>query len=118
LSDAQLYAIVIGAIGMGAAALKLAQMALRRNGRNGNRAPKVGDMDLAVWEVRIRTIVHSENEDLLSHMRQLMESRNMTVREKVTDPIIAAIEKSRHDMRNVVGEAIANAYREARRKDG
>lgn len=66
----------------------------------------------------LRAIIREENEALMANIRQLMESRNMTVREKVTDPIIAAIEKSRHDMRNVVSEAIANAYRGARRKDG
>lgn len=113
----------INNLGVGGALLMALWLVLKyKPWKNGNStvtaatAATAAATAAAVLDARIRAIVCEENEALMADIRTLLESRNMIVREKVTDPIIAAIEKSRHDMRNVVSEAIANAYREGKRR--
>lgn len=80
------------------------------------RDVSAGELDPAVWDARIQAIVHREIEGLMADIRALMESRNIIQREKLLDPIIAEIGKTRHDLRNAVSEAIARAYLESRGK--
>lgn len=102
------------AVLMTAAVLKFLPAFMRAlKDRNGGHKAS----DEAAVDARVRAVVQKENESLMADIRLLMESRNMTVREKVTDPIVAAIEKTRHDIRNVVSEALADAYRKGKRSE-
>lgn len=81
-----------------------------------SREASAGELDPAVWDARIQAIMQREIEGLMADIRALMESRNIIQREKLLDPILAEIVKTRHDLRNVVSEAIAKAYLESRGK--
>lgn len=81
------------------------------------RDATAGELDPAVWDARIQAIVQKEIEGLMADIRALMESRNIIQREKLLDPIITEIAKTRHDLRNVISEAIAKAYLESRGKN-
>lgn len=115
----------INNLGVGGALLTALWLVLKykpwKNGHgsksgSGRSSSQAGELDPAEWDRRIQAIVQKETEALMADIRQLMEGRNIVQREKLLDPIINEIIKTRHDLRNVVSEAIAKAYLESRGK--
>lgn len=88
MSDAQLYAIVTGAIGMGAAAVKLAQMALRRNNNHSKKPNGSDHSKIAVLESEILTVkdeiakLRERVHDLANRIQILVTTEELRKRQK------------------------------------
>jgi hypothetical protein len=62
---------------------------------NGNKS---GDRSIEEWEGRMRKMHQESEEHIMTDMRNLMESRTLTLVEKVTDPIVKELRGLRDDL--------------------
>lgn len=63
----------------------------------------------------VQAIVHKESENLMAHIRLLLEARLVVQESAIRDPILKDLKETRHDMRTAIQEGLSREY--LRRRD-
>lgn len=94
MNDAQVYAMVVGALGLGAGAVKLGQMALRRD----SHGAKSGQLSPEIWERKMAEIGAKNLDEkvmpILKELKEIAQKQN-EIQQRQNEILVELVTASR-----------------------